>query len=153
MKKNTILGMVVLAIVGLVMGTVFVTAYRGDATQVGPNYDEERHVSMEEAFVNSDYESWYALMTQNGMSPGVLRWVNKDNFETFVNMREAMISGDIEKSEELRDEIGMGQGKRGSSNSQKGNTRQGGCPMKNGGGSQGSFGCQTKATSGCPYSN
>jgi len=141
MKKNTMLGMFVLALVGLFIGTVFVSAYRGDPTQVGPNYSEERHEMMESAFDNNDYESWYALMTQDGRSPGVLRWVNEDNFGTFVAMREARISGDVDTVDALRDELGMGQG-RGIHSTQRGSQGYG-----RGQGSRRGF------SGGCSYMN
>jgi len=39
------------------------SAYRGDYTQQGPNYSEERHQLMEQAFENNDYNLWKSQIT------------------------------------------------------------------------------------------
>jgi len=40
----------------LVLGTVY--AYRGDVTQVGPNYDPVIHDSLQSAIEAGDYQAW-----------------------------------------------------------------------------------------------
>ena len=117
MKKNIILGFVAFAIFAVFGGVVAISAYQGDPEVVGPNYTVDRHEAMQNAFENVDYEQWYSLMTQDGRTPGVLRKVNAGNFATFVEMRDAMVAGDSVLADELRAELGMGQGNRGSGKS------------------------------------
>lgn len=121
------------AILGLAI-LVGANAYMGNFQTVGPNYSEERHDMMEEAFETSSYQDWFNLMSADGRTPGVLRFVNENNFDTFTKMHEAMENGDYELAEELRAELGMGQGmgqNRGNNNRGQGRNSQGGCPFMN----------------------
>jgi hypothetical protein len=93
----------------LSMGMIF--AYQGDPTVKGPDYSDERHDAMEEAFASSNYQDWYDLMSESGRSSRVLEVVNEGNFATFVESHEAMEAGDLETSQELRAELGLGQGR------------------------------------------
>lgn len=117
MKKSLMISL--LLVFGLITS---VFAYQGNMEVEGPNYTEERHEQMTSAFENSNYGSWYDLMIQNEKTPGVLRFVNSDNFETFVEMRDARLDGDLSKADDLKSELGMGQGqmKRGSGSSGSG---------------------------------
>jgi len=123
---------------GLMIGGVFVSAYQGDPTVEGPNYTPDRHDDMQAAFDAVDYELWVALMSQEGRTPGVMRKVSEDNFATFVDMRTAMLNGDVELAAELKAELGLGQGKmnHGSSKGQGGQGQgqrgmSGSCPNGN----------------------
>lgn len=90
------------------VGTVF--AYKGDPTQTGPFYDEEKHEAMLKAFEQNDYDAWYELMTQDGRYPKILEKINEDNFETFVELRQARLEHDTDKIQELEQELGLNQG-------------------------------------------
>ena len=129
MKKMNI---AVVLLVGLIAMTGFVSAYQGDYTTKGPNYSEDRHAEMEEAFDSLDYQTWVELMSKNGRHPRVLDLVSEDNFETFVLAHEAMENGDYETASELRAELGLnnGEGPRdgtgfGKGMGHKGNFREG----------------------------
>jgi len=112
MKK--IISLLAIGLVAL-LAIGFVSAYHGDPTVLGPALDEERHLEMQTALENMDYESWSALMQGKGR---VLEVINENNFEQFVEMHNARINGDLETADSIRNELGLGQG-----------TRQG---MKNG---------------------
>ena len=110
MNKVAKLGLFALMIVGLIVSTGIVSAYRGDYSVQGPNYSDERHEAMEDAFETSDYDAWYLLMTADGRTPGVLDVVTEDNFEIFAQAHEAMENGDLELAAELRAELGLNDG-------------------------------------------
>ena len=110
MKKTTIFGLLALMVVGLIATTGLVSAYRGDCSVKGPNYSEERHTAIEQAFDTLDYNAWYELMTENGRRSRVVDVVTKDNFETFVQAHEAGEKGDYETASSLRAELGLNNG-------------------------------------------
>lgn len=111
MKKTAIFGLLALMVVGMVFSTSLVSAYRGDYSVEGPNYNEERHELMENAFDTLDYNAWYELMTEDGRHPRVVDVVTESNFETFVQAHDAGKSGDLETASSLRDELGLNNGK------------------------------------------
>ena len=110
MKKTAIFGLLALMVVGIVFSTSMVSAYRGDYTIQGPNYNGERHELMENAFDTLDYDTWYNLMTEDGRHPRVVDVVTESNFETFVQAHEAGKSGDLETASTLRAELGLNNG-------------------------------------------
>ena len=110
MKKTAIFGLLALMVVGLVATTGLVSAYRGDYSVKGPDFNEERHETMEDAFESLDYDAWYALMTENGRHPRVVELVTEDNFETFAEAHEAGENGDYETAAEIRAELGLNNG-------------------------------------------
>ena len=110
MKKTAIFGMLALMVVGMVFSTGMVSAYRGDYSVEGPDYNEERHELMENAFDSLDYGAWEELMTETGRSPRVVDVVTESNFETFVQAHEAGKSGDLETASALRAELGLNNG-------------------------------------------
>jgi len=109
-KNRKLMGFLVLGIVAI-FGVGMVMAYRGDLSAQGPNYSEDRHEAMQEAFDTLDYEAWVTLMTENGRHPRVVDVVTAENFETFVQAHEAMEDGNIDLAKELKAKLGLGQGK------------------------------------------
>ena len=98
-----------IAIVALAsIGTVM--AFNGDPSLKGPYFDEERHDAMQTAFEENDYGAWHALMTEDGGSPKITEMVTEENFDRFADMHQAMIGGDREAAQEIREELGFGQG-------------------------------------------
>jgi len=110
MKKTAIFGLLALMVVGMVFSTSMVGAYRGDYSVKGPDYNEERHELMENAFDTLDYGAWSELMTEYGRHPRVVDVVTKSNFETFVQAHDAGENGDYETASELRAELGLNDG-------------------------------------------
>ena len=110
MKKTAIFGLLALMVVGMVFSTSMVSAYRGDYSAEGPNYNEERHELMENAFETLNYDEWYDLMTENGKHPRVVDVVTESNFETFVQAHNAGKNGDLETASVLRAELGLNNG-------------------------------------------
>ncbi len=92
-------------------------AYRGDASQTGPNYTPERHEAMEKAFENKDYAAWKNLMAGKGR---VTEVINQDNFAKFAEMHKLRKEGKIDEANKIRAELGLGQGRMGKADGQKG---------------------------------
>lgn len=111
MKKGN-MKMFVLMAISLFVITGMVFAYRGDNSVQGPNANPERHEIMQQAFENLDYETWYEEMLKVNPNSRVLQVINADNFDTFV---EAKNTNDIQRSQELRAQLGLNNG-RGSRN-------------------------------------
>ncbi len=107
MKKGTIFGLFALLVVGMVFSASMVSAYRGDYSVKGPNYNEDRHVAMQNAFDSLDYDAWKELMTEDGRHPRVVEVVTESNFETFVQAHEAGENGDYETAAQLRAELAL----------------------------------------------
>jgi hypothetical protein len=127
-------GLITLGVI-VMLGISFVAAYQGDYSIKGPNYSEDRHEAMQEAFENLDYDAWVSLMTENGKHPRVLDVVTEENFAKFVEMHEAQVSGNSELVLELRTELGLNQrmhsGNSESREMKQGNSQakgQGNCP-------------------------
>lgn len=64
----------------------------------------DRHEAMEEAFENNDYQAWKELMKDRGRVSEV---VNKDNFDQFQKMHEAMEEGNYDKAAQTREDLGL----------------------------------------------
>lgn len=138
MNKKIISMFVVGAILMLSAGIVF--AYQGNPEIKGPNYSEDRHIAMQKAFDNVDYDAWSELMMQDGRTPGVLRKVTKENFATFVEARKLAERGDSEGALELRVSLGL---------SQKNEQHSGvGCDKN-----KAESGCQKRTAGTCPHAN
>lgn len=107
MKKTTIgLGALALVLGVTAVSAGSVMAYQGDPSVKGPNYSTERHEAMEEAFENEDYDAWKNLMEGKGR---VTEVINEDNFAKFAKAHELMERGDITETQEIRQELGLGQ--------------------------------------------
>lgn len=104
-NKTVVLSAALVAVI-LAGAYSFSSAYRGDDSEKGPNYSEERHEAMEQAFENSDYEAWKALMEENSRGR-VLDVINEDNFPTFVKIHELREEGKYEEANQLRAELGL----------------------------------------------
>jgi hypothetical protein len=139
MKKNNLVASSAAAIVAIVaIGGFAVSsfAYQGDPNVEGPNYTEERHEAMMDSFENNDYQAWLEARGDIGRGH-MMDVVNEDNFDQFVKMHNLRLAGDIEALDEIRAELGLGQGnragghgmrgeQRGKSGGERGQNRQGG---------------------------
>lgn len=114
MNKKIMSVLVISAVFLLSAGAVF--AYQGNPEVEGPNYSEDRHAAIQEAFDNVDYDTWLVLMSENSGYSRVLQVVTEDNFAIFVEARNAMLSGNSEYAQELKASLGLGQ-KNGEGNS------------------------------------
>ena len=110
MKKKNLFGLFALAIIGVLVSTVIVSAYRGDYATKGPYCDEERHELMEAAFETGDYDAWYELMTADGRNPRVVEVVTAENFALFAEAHEAAEDGNPELAAQIRTELGLNNG-------------------------------------------
>ncbi len=108
--KKIGLGILSLGAIGLIATTPIVSAFQGDPTQQGPDFDADLHDLKVDAFDSQDYEVWKDLMEQSGNSGRVLDVVTEENFNTFVEAHNAALSGDMELAKELRSELGLNDG-------------------------------------------
>jgi hypothetical protein len=104
--KNIVWPGAILMAVGLMGMTTIASAYQGDPNMTGLNYSSERHEAMREAFAKKDYYAWKDLMIGKGR---VTEVVNRDNFSEFVRAHELALEGELEKAQEIRRELGLGQ--------------------------------------------
>ena len=71
-------------------------------------YSEERHQAMVEAFEKQDYQAWKKLMAGRGRVSEV---VNEENFAQFAKAHQLMSEGKAEEAQQVRAELGLGQGR------------------------------------------
>jgi len=118
MTNKKTMSFIALGIVTL-LGIGLVAAYQGNPAVQGPNYSEDRHAAMQDAFETGNYDAWVTLMTQDGRHPRIVDVITVENFAEFVAAHQ---SGDVAALAELRAELGLGQGKmaRGSGEGMKG---------------------------------
>ena len=110
-KKRTnkaLMGFGILGVFAL-LGMSMVFAYQGNPNLQGPNFSEERHEAMQNAFDSLNYQDWYDLMTEDGRHPKIVDVINAENFDEFV---EARNDGTLREFRESLD-LGLGQMKHG----------------------------------------
>jgi hypothetical protein len=105
MKRAMILTLASVLVGGLFLYVSSAKAYQGDPNVKGPNYTEERHDAMQEAFANKDYNAWKELMAGRGRATQV---VNEQNFEKFAEMHQLMLDGKTDEANQIRTELGLG---------------------------------------------
>lgn len=82
-------------------------AYRGDYSQKGPNYSDERHTEMEKAFENNDYNAWKELMDQNQRQGRVMSVINEENFSKFAEAHRLAEEGKYSEADQIRADLGL----------------------------------------------
>jgi hypothetical protein len=113
--KKISLGKIVLGIasalaVGVIATSGIASAFQGDPSIEGPNFNAEIHDQMEAAFDAYDYATWKDLMEESGHAGRVLDVVTEENFNTFVDAHNAAEEGDFETANALRAELGLNNG-------------------------------------------
>ncbi len=106
-NQKLIIGTSVLVAVILAGAYSVSQAYRGDYSQKGPNYSQERHNAMEEAFKNNDYQAWKKLMEQNQFQGRVMNVVNEQNFAKFAEAHRLAEEGKFAEADQIRTELGL----------------------------------------------
>jgi len=109
MENKKILGVFALGIIAL-LGVSMVFAYQGDPSVQGPNYSDERHTAMQEAFASSNYQDWYDLMTEDGRHPKIVDAITAENFDEFIEARTEALNGNPDALKEFRGSLGLGLG-------------------------------------------
>ncbi len=106
MKKSykTTIGVFALAAVALTGSQMAANAYQGDYTKQGPNYSQERHEAMTQAFDNNDYNAWKKQMEGRGR---VTEVVTADNFAQFKEAHRLGLAGDTAGADAIRAELGL----------------------------------------------
>lgn len=108
MKTNKLIlgisAIVLTAVIGtIIAGSAY--AYQGDYTKKCPNYTEERHNAMVQAFEKNDYNAWKNLMQGRGR---VTQVINKDNFAKFAQAHKLGLAGKTQEANKIRTELGLG---------------------------------------------
>ncbi|XLQ20722.1 MAG: hypothetical protein ACKUBY_03020 [Candidatus Moraniibacteriota bacterium] len=106
MKKNykTTIGVFALAAIALTGSQIAANAYQGDYTKQGPNYSEERHTTMTQAFESGDYNTWKGQMDGRGRVTAV---VTEENFARFAEAHRLGLAGDTAGADAIRAELGL----------------------------------------------
>ena len=110
MKKDKAGLFIALMAVAVLSLSVMATAYRGNFEEKSPYYEEGRCDDVLDAFDEFDYEAWRELKAINGGNSRVLDVVNEENFHLFVEAHRAGKSGDYERANALRAELGLNNG-------------------------------------------
>lgn len=119
-NKKTLMFVMSFLAIALISGFI-VSAHWSDFSdnpEERPFFNETRHEAMQQAFENKDYSVWKSLVQEqqeqmSGKGYGrsrLLEVINEDNFDRFVDMHNAKISGDQETANEIRQELGIGFG-------------------------------------------
>jgi hypothetical protein len=107
MKNKAILfGASALILGGVILAPKMVEAYRGDPNIQGPNFTQERHEAMTQAFENNDFGAWEELMQGKGRVKDV---INEGNFARFAEAHKLMLEGKTDEASQIRAELGLGQ--------------------------------------------
>ncbi len=107
-NKYIVMGAVAAAgIAGAAVLSQGALAYRGNPDQTGPNYSPERHEQMQKAFDSNDFNAWKEQMNGRGR---VSQVINEQNFSRFVEMRKLMLEKKYDQANQIRKELGLGQG-------------------------------------------
>jgi len=106
-KHKTTIGVFALAAIALTGSQMAVNAYQGDHTKQGPNYSEERHQEMTQAFDNNNYDTWKEQMDGRGRAVDV---ITRENFAQFASAHQKALAGDEEGAQSIRAELGLGNG-------------------------------------------
>jgi len=106
MKKSykTTIGVFALAAIALTGSQLVANAYQGDHTKQGPNYSQERHEAMTQAFNNNDYNAWKEQMDGRGR---VTEVVTEENFAKFAKAHRLGLAGDTAGADAIRAELGL----------------------------------------------
>ena len=125
MNKNRLGIFGVLAVSLIAVSMVF--AYQGNPNVQGPNHSEDRHTAMQDAFDTLDYDSWVTLMTEDGRQSKIVDVITAENFDEFVEARNAALNGDLGPLKELKAslDLGLGQMKHGDGEALGNNKGQG----------------------------
>jgi len=69
--------------------------------------EKEQRMAEIDAAIAEGYDAWVEAIEGHPQAAKLLKVVNEDNFETFVAMHEAKVSGDHETAKELANELGL----------------------------------------------
>lgn len=105
--KKSMLTATAVIVGGAILAPKLVEAYRGDPTVQGPNYSEERHATMTQAFADQDYQVWQEQMQGRGKVSEV---VTEENFSQFAEAHRLASEGKTEEARQIRQELGLGLG-------------------------------------------
>lgn len=71
------------------------------------NLDEETREALKEAITNSDYDAWYAIVSEAPEGHPLADFITEENFYMFAEMVQAKMNGDHETAREIREELGL----------------------------------------------
>ena len=97
----------ILAMIGLLALPATVMAWMG---QPSPNYNTTVHQEVLDALESGNYQQWLAVREKYGLRGRIANVITEENFGLYRDMHNAIMSGDMEKAMEIREELGLGQG-------------------------------------------
>ncbi|MBR9706532.1 hypothetical protein GOV14_05835 [Candidatus Pacearchaeota archaeon] len=106
-KTAIYVGVGVIVTLALLATFGLVSAHWSSDIKDKPGYDSEKYTAMQETYDNLDYDGWVALMQEYGKDSEFIESITEENFETYVAMNKAKMSGDIETAKELAEELGL----------------------------------------------
>jgi hypothetical protein len=118
MSRRIIFPIGVIALVSAAGVAYAAYAYQGDPGSRGPNFSQQRYEAMQKAFENNDYNAWKDLMDGKGE---VSQVINEGNFSRFSEMHRLMAEGKYDEANQIRKELGLGQGNFGQTGKRQGN--------------------------------
>lgn len=71
---------------------------------------ETRRAAIEAALNAKDYAAWKEAIGSSGSESKLADVITEENFSLYVDMHEAMKSGDFEKAKEIREDLGLSEG-------------------------------------------
>jgi hypothetical protein len=106
------IGLIVVFLVSIaaLAGTAY--AYRGNPSVTNPNYDAAVHEQLQDAIEAGDYDAWLKIRQDNNLPTKgkIFSVINEDNFYLYEELHDANLAGDTAKADEIREELGLGQG-------------------------------------------
>lgn len=112
MNKKVMLGFLAIFVLGIIGLAGLGYAYKGDPSVKGPNYDADIQAQLEAAMDANDYDAWLQVREDNNLPTRgkIFSVITEENFDLYVEMHEANLAGDYETADEIRSELGLGQG-------------------------------------------
>jgi hypothetical protein len=110
MNKKILFGIGALFLISII--SLGVMAYQGNMNVKGPNYNEDVHEQLESAIEAGNYDAWIKIRQDNNLpvKGKIFQVVTADNFDLYVQLHDAVEAGDTETANEIREELGLGQG-------------------------------------------
>jgi hypothetical protein len=110
MNNKLLFGIGALFLISII--SLGVMAYQGNSNVKGPNYNEAVHDQLEAAIEAGNYDAWIQIRQDNNLPTKgrIFQVVNAENFDLYVQLHNAVEAGDTETANEIRAELGLGQG-------------------------------------------
>jgi hypothetical protein len=123
MRKKIILPIGVIALVSAAGVAYAAYAYQGDPVEKMAKFSPQKFEQMQKAYENNDYGAWKEMMNGRGRITSI---INEQNFPRFAEMHRLMLEKKFDQANQIREELGLGQGSQGWRNGNRNCSRMGG---------------------------